>query len=68
MRLCAETKKQHQPAMDWHLLPEFYWEHLANSAKFDVSRALLSFVILTACRSREARNMRGEELDQNTAI
>ncbi|WP_421167026.1 tyrosine-type recombinase/integrase [Aeromonas dhakensis] len=61
-------RTQHQPAMDWRLLPEFYQEHLANSARFDVSRALLSFVILTACRSGEARNMRWEELDLNTAI
>lgn len=61
-------RTQHQPAMDWRLLPEFYQEHLANSERFDVSRALLSFVILTACRSGEARNMRWEELDLNTAI
>ncbi|BDC85964.1 integrase [Aeromonas caviae] len=61
-------RTQHQPAMDWRLLPEFYQEHLANSERFDVSRAQLSFVILTACRSGEARNMRWEELDLNTAI
>lgn len=54
--------------MDWRLLPAFYQENLANSARFDVNRALLSFVIMTACRSGEARSMRWEELDLNTAI
>ena len=61
-------RTQHQPAMDWRVLPEFYQQHLASSERFDVSRALLSFVTLTACRSGEARNMRWEELDLGTAI
>lgn len=61
-------RTQHQPAMDWRILPEFYREHLANAERFDVSRALLSFVILTACRSGEARSMRWEELDLDAAI
>ena len=61
-------RTQHQPAMDWRILPEFYREHLANAECFDVSRALLSFVILTACRSGEARSMRWEELDLDAAI
>lgn len=61
-------RTQHQPAMDWRILPTFYQQHLANAERFDVSRALLSFVILTACRSGEARKMRWDELDLNTAI
>ena len=61
-------RTQHQPAMDWRVLPEFYQQHLASSERFDVSRALLSFVTLTACRSGEARNMRWKELDLGTAI
>ncbi|MGL4922796.1 MAG: tyrosine-type recombinase/integrase [Aeromonas veronii] len=61
-------RTQHQPAMDWRILPEFYQQHLANAERFDVSRALLSFVILTACRSGEARSMRWNELDQDAAI
>lgn len=61
-------RTQHQPAMDWRVLPEFYQKHLASSKSFDVSRALLSFVIFTACRSGEARNMRWEELDLRNAI
>ncbi|AMG03227.1 tyrosine-type recombinase/integrase [Vibrio mimicus] len=61
-------RTQHQPAMDWRILPAFYQQHLANAERFDVSRALLSFVILTACRSGEARSMRWEELDQEAAI
>ncbi|HDO1313437.1 tyrosine-type recombinase/integrase [Aeromonas veronii] len=61
-------RTQHQPAMDWRILPAFYQQHLANAERFDVSRALLSFVILTACRSGEARKMRWEELDLDAAI
>lgn len=61
-------RTQHQPAMDWRVLPEFYQQHLANTERFDVSRALLSFVILTACRSGEARSMRWEELDLDATI
>lgn len=61
-------RTQHQPAMDWRILPVFYQQHLANAERFDVSRALLSFVILTGCRSGEARSMRWEELDLDAAI
>ncbi|MGL6356411.1 tyrosine-type recombinase/integrase [Aeromonas veronii] len=61
-------RTQHQPAMDWRILPEFYQQHLACAKQYDVSRALLSFVILTACRSGEARNMRWDELDLEAAI
>lgn len=61
-------RTQHQPAMDWRILPAFYQQHLANAERFDVSRALLSFVILTGCRSGEARSMRWEELDLDAAI
>ncbi|WP_339012873.1 tyrosine-type recombinase/integrase [Aeromonas popoffii] len=60
-------RTQHQPAMDWRILPAFYQQHLANAERFDVSRALLSFVILTGCRSGEARSMRWEELDLDAA-
>ncbi|MFM5362695.1 tyrosine-type recombinase/integrase [Aeromonas veronii] len=61
-------RTQHQPAMDWRILPAFYQQHLANTERFDVSRALLSFVILTACRSGEARKMRWDEVDLDAAI
>ncbi|MEV3827763.1 tyrosine-type recombinase/integrase [Aeromonas rivipollensis] len=61
-------RTQHQPAMDWRELPAFYQQHLANAERFDVSRALLSFMILTGCRSGEARSMRWEELDLDAAI
>lgn len=61
-------RTQHQPAMDWRILPAFYQQHLANAERFDVSRALLSFVILTGCRSGEARSMRWKELDLDAAI
>ncbi|MGL4916199.1 MAG: tyrosine-type recombinase/integrase [Aeromonas allosaccharophila] len=61
-------RTQHQPAMDWRVLPEFYQQHLAHAERFDVSRALLTFVILTACRSGEARKMRWDELDLDAGI
>ncbi|RKJ84519.1 DUF4102 domain-containing protein [Aeromonas veronii] len=61
-------RTQHQPAMDWRILPAFYQQHLANAERFDVSRALLSFVILTACRSGEVRAMKWSEVDLEARI
>ena len=44
----------HQPAMAWRDMPEFVRSTL-RSGPYNVSRALLEFVILTAARSGEAR-------------
>lgn len=56
-------RTQHQPAMDWRILPKFYKQYLANCERYDVSKALLCFVILTACRSGEARGMQWNEVN-----
>lgn len=62
------VRTQHQPAMPWRALPEFIAKHLHRPGQIDVSRALLRFIILSACRSGEARRMRWEEMDLEGAI
>lgn len=61
------VRTQHQPAMPWRLLPQFVEEHLRNRARYDVTRALLHFLILTACRSIEARGMQWSEVNFENA-
>ena len=56
-------RRVHQPAMPWRNIPLFLATHIQNDEPYNVSKALLSFVILTACRSGEARAMRWSELD-----
>ncbi len=58
----------HQPAMPWKDIPAFYNAHLKNVKHYDVSRAMLEFLILTACRSGEARGMSWSEVDFDKAI
>ena len=58
----------HQPAMPWKLIPEFIHTHLRTSNKYDVSRAILEFLILTSCRSGEVRGMTWDEVDLDKAI
>ncbi|MBN8744965.1 MAG: tyrosine-type recombinase/integrase [Thiomonas arsenitoxydans] len=62
------VRVQHQPAMPWRMIPAFVGEHLRNRPRFDVSRAILEFLILTACRSGEARGMVWEEIDWTQRI
>lgn len=60
----SETlRRVHQPAMPWRNIPLFLATHIQNDEPYNVSKTLLSFVILTACRSGEARAMRWSELD-----
>jgi integrase len=56
-------RTQHHPAMPWRDVPAFVKTHLKAGARPDVSRSLLEFVILTACRSGEARGMTWDEVD-----
>lgn len=58
---------QHHPAMPWREIPAFFREVLYNG-KPTSSRALLEFVVVTAARSGEARNMRWDEIDLETAV
>ncbi|MCH8178302.1 MAG: tyrosine-type recombinase/integrase [Proteobacteria bacterium] len=59
-------RTQHHPAMPWRDIPEFVQKHLRPSIRPEVSRTLLEFVILTACRSGEARNIAWSEVDFKT--
>lgn len=58
---------KHQPAMPWRIIPGFWKEHLA-AEDYDVSRALLKFLILTAARSGEVRLMTWNEVDFDQRI
>ena len=57
----------HQPAMPWQDIPEFVRVRL-RSGPYNVSRALLEFVILTAARSGEARGMTWDEVNFNDRV
>ena len=61
-------RTQHHPAMPWQDIPEFVNTHLKSSTRPDVSRSLLEFVILTACRSGESRGMTWAEVDLQNQI
>ena len=62
------VRTQHHPAMPWRDIPEFVQQHLRPGNRPEVSRSLLEFVILTACRSGEARGMTWDEVDLKTKI
>ena len=61
-------RTQHQPAMRWQDLPQFVATHLHQRKLFDVTRAMLEFLILTACRSGEVRGMTWQEVDLKAKI
>ena len=61
-------RTQHHPAMPWRDVPTFVQQHLRTGNRPEVSRTLLEFVILTACRSGEARGMTWDEVDFKNAI
>ena len=57
----------HQPSMPWRDIPEFVRSTL-HRGPYNVSRALLEFVILTAARSGEARAMTWDEVDFDARV
>ena len=57
------ARTQHHPAMPWRDVPEFVKNQLRPGNRPEVSRTLLEFAILTACRSGEARGMTWDEVD-----
>ena len=57
---------QHHPAMPWRQVSDFYSAKLAGGQKS--THALMTFVILTAARSGEARAATWDEIDINAAI
>nr|WP_314710784.1 tyrosine-type recombinase/integrase [uncultured Comamonas sp.] len=62
------VRTQHHPAMPWGLIPAFVQKNLRTKGRVDVTRQLLEFVILTACRSGEARGMTWSEVDWKNAV
>lgn len=66
-QLGKSVRTVHHPAMPWRLVPTFWQQHLVHEA-YDSSRAILKFIVLTACRSGEARGMTWNEVDFENAI
>lgn len=62
------VRTKHHPAMPWRLIPEFVKNHLRPGNRPEVTRSLLEFIILTACRSGEARGMTWTEVDFKNAV
>lgn len=62
------VRTQHHPAMPWRKVPAFVRENLRLEGRVDITRKLLAFVILTACRSGEARGMTWSEVDWKNAV
>ncbi|MBR7798869.1 tyrosine-type recombinase/integrase [Undibacterium fentianense] len=57
------VRTKHQPAMPWADIPLFIKTHLRNGNKYDVTRPMLEFLILTAARSGEVREMTWSEVN-----
>jgi integrase len=54
--------------MPWPVVPAFVTQTLRSSGDYTVVAALLEFVILTACRSGEARAAAWSEIDVERAV
>lgn len=62
------VRAKHFPAMPWRDIPKFVQQELRATNRAEVTRTLLEFVILTACRSGEARGMTWNEVDWKAKI
>jgi integrase len=62
------VRAKHFPAMPWRDIPKFVQQELRATNRAEVTRTLLEFVILTACRSGEARGMTWNEVDWKEKI
>lgn len=67
-QVSANIRVEHQPAMPWREIPAFIATNVYTEERYNVTRALLLFVVLTACRSGEARAMRWSEIDYERKI
>jgi len=56
-------RTKHQPAMPWQEIPLFIKTHVQSASRYDVTRAMLEFLILTAARSGEVRGMQWTEIN-----
>lgn len=59
---------KHHPAMDWRHVPSFVHQHLSKIDQFDAGKSLMLFVILTGCRSKEAREMTWDEINWDKSV
>ena len=62
-QVSVNIRTEHQPAMPWKVLPLYIASRVYTDERYNVTRGLLLFVILTACRSGEARAMQWDEID-----
>ncbi len=62
-QVSASIRTEHQPAMPWKVIPLYIASRVYTEDRYNVTRGLLLFVILTACRSGEARAMEWREID-----
>lgn len=62
------TRTEHQPAMPWRDIPAFLTSHVRNRQPYDLTRAMLELLILTAARSGEIRGMTWSEVNLDTGI
>ncbi len=53
----------HHPAMPWQQIPEYIQKYVHTKNRYNVTKACLEFLILTACRSGEIREMKWSEVD-----
>ena len=58
----------HHPAMDWRHVPAFVHQHLSKIDRFDAGKSLMLFVMLTGCRSQDAREMTWDEINWDKSI
>ncbi len=56
------------PTMPWKDIPAFIEKHFQGTDRYDVTRPMLEFLILTAARSGEVRGMTWSEVDWDNAI
>lgn len=62
-QVSPSIRTEHQPAMPWKVIPLYIASRVYTEDRYNVTRGLLLFVVLTACRSGEARAMEWNEID-----
>ncbi|MBU9812614.1 tyrosine-type recombinase/integrase [Rahnella sp. SL6] len=62
-QVSVNIRTEHHPSMPWKSLPLYIATNVHSDERYNVTRALLLIVILTASRSGEARAMRWDEID-----
>ncbi|MEB1111652.1 tyrosine-type recombinase/integrase [Citrobacter portucalensis] len=67
-QVSGTLRRTHQPAMPWKNIPLFLATHIWSNETCNVSQALMCLVILTACRSGEARAMKWSEIDFKNSV